>query len=324
MASTQAALGAEEVIPLTWNRRITRRAVAVAAAVLALTIAVAGCGSRQAPAGPPAAGSPAPPAGDRAQAAALARQLLGELVFPPGTQPARPSPLPSALRNPWAGPAGASAPGSVDLGRIDGVSLDPAAAQAFLLAHAPSAASLTGTGYQTGPGGITGRDLYFHLSSLPRGIDDAEVVQLIVPHGNVSALLATYVHVIWFPSRTAAEHIDPAAFAAVSIHAVFLNRKPHNVTRSFGSPASVASVAALLNGLAASPPTMTSCPSGVATFTVTFQPRTIRQPGVAVTTYGCAGAAVSVGGIPQPGLLDPRNAVAATAARLLRVSVTDT
>jgi hypothetical protein len=296
--------------------------MAAAAAVASMTVLLAGCGTDPGRTGRAESSQTGPQAGSRAQAEAFARQLMARLVFPSGTQPVRLSPLPSLLRDPWAGPGGSSAPGSVDVGRLDTVSLGLAGTQAFLLTHAPGGANLTGTGHQNGPDGDVERDLYIHLGSLPRGINDAEIVMLMIPRGATSTRIATYVRVIWFPSRTAAEHLDPADFGAVSVRATLLNPKLHNVTRTFRSSADLARLAGLLNGLSAEPNTMHTCPSSTATYQITFEPRTVQHSAVVVTTYGCYGATVTTGGVPQPALLDPGNAVAASAARMLGISST--
>ena len=245
-------------------------------------------------------GSRRPQAGTRAQAEALAGHLIARLVLPPGTEPARLSPLPATLRDPWGGPAGPAASGAVDRGRVDAASLTPADAEAFMLTHAPRGAGDAGTGQEKGSRGIIERYLYFQLGSLPKGIDSAEVQVLMVPRGAASTLIATYVHVAWFPSRTAAEHLDTARFGAVSIRAIVTNPKPRDVTRTFRSPADIAMLAGLLNGFAAAPKAARTCLSSSASFQITFQTRTAQQAGVTVFTYGCNSATITVGGVPQP------------------------
>jgi hypothetical protein len=302
---------------VSWNCLSIRR-LAAAAAVMTVAIMLAGCGTDTGHTGAAAeSGSAGPQAGSRAQAEAFARQLTARLVFPPGTQPARLSPVPASLRDPWADPAGSALAGAVNLGRLDAVALKPAAAEAFLLTHTPRGALSPGTGQQNGSRGITERYLYFQLGSLPRGINDAEVMMLMVPRGAASTLVATYVHVIWFPHRTAAEYLAAADFSAVSVKAVKLNPKPHDTTRTFRSPADIARLAGVLNGFAAAPATAHTCPASDASYQITFQPRAAERPAVVATTFGCYGATVTVGGVPQPALLDPRNTLPATAASLL-------
>ena len=178
---------------------------------------------------------------------------------------------------------------------------------------------MTGTGQENSPGGM--RYLYIHFGSrsLPRGINDAEATVLIVPRGAASTLISIYVHVLWFPSRTAAEHLDAADFGSVTVSAVVYGAKLYHVTRTFRSAADIAALARLLNGFSAAPDTTESCPSS-NTFQISFHPRAAEQAEVVVSTYGCYAATVTSDGVPQPALLDPTNAVAATAARMLGVS----
>jgi hypothetical protein len=205
----------------------------------------------------------------------------------------------------------------VDRGRVDAAGLTPAAAEAFMLTHAPKGAGDAGTGEEKGSRGIIERYLYFQLGSLPKGINDAEVQILMVPRAAASTLIATYVHVTWRPARTAAEHLDPASFGAVSVRAMVTYPKPRDVTRTFRSPADIAMLARLLNGFAAAPKTARTCPASAASYQITFTPRAAHQAGVTVITYGCNSATITVGAVPQPALLDPRNALATAAARLL-------
>jgi hypothetical protein len=178
---------------------------------------------------------------------------------------------------------------------------------------------MTGTGQENSAGGE--RELYIHLGahSLPHGINDAEAEVMMVPRGTALTLISIYVHVLWFPARTAAEHLDAADFGAVTVGAVVYGAKLHHVTRTFRSAADIAALARLLNGLPAAPDTIQSCPSG-NTFQISFDPRTAEQAQIVVATYGCYAADITSGGVPQPALLDRGNAVASAAARLLGVS----
>jgi hypothetical protein len=300
------------------NYRSARRVV-VGVAVASMAVLLVGCGTDPGSTARATSAVTGPQAGSRAQAETFARDLLTRFAVPAGTRPVRLSPVPLSLRNPWAGPAGSSAPGSVDLGQLDEVTLTSAATRAFMLTHEPSGADMTGTGQENSPDGV--RDLYIHLGSrfLPRGINAAEAVVLMVPRSAASTLMSIYVHVLWFPSRTAAEHLDAADFSAVTVSAVVNGAKLHRVTRIIRSAADIAALARLLNGFHAAPDTTQSCPSG-NTFQISFDPRTAEQAQVVVTTYGCYGATVTSRGVPQPALLDPGNAVATAAARMLGVS----
>jgi hypothetical protein len=296
-----------------------RRCLAVATAALTIAVILAGCGTD-----PGSAGSAqSSPTGSRAsgptEAETFARQLIAHIMLPPGSHPVRLTRVPLPLNDPWAGPAGSAAQGSIDLGQFDTTSLSPAASEAFLLTHALRGADAVGSGQENGPAGIVARDLYFHLGSLPRGIADAEVVLLMVPREAASTLIASYVHVAWSPSRKAAEYLNEADFGVMSVHVVFLNPTPHSVTKTFRSPADISELTRLLNGLSAEPDVVHTCPAEVASYQITFEPRSARQARVVITALGCYGVSVATSGIPQPALLDPRNAVVAAASRLLGV-----
>jgi hypothetical protein len=171
--------------------------VVVGVAVASMAVLLAGCGTDAGSTARATSAVMRPQAGSRAQAETFARDLLARFIVPAGTRPVRLSPVPLSLRSPWARQAGSSAPGSVDLGQLDEVTLTSAATQAFMLAHEPSGADMTGTGQENSPDGV--RDLYIHLGfrSLPRGINDAEAVVLMVPRRAASTLMSIYVHVLW-------------------------------------------------------------------------------------------------------------------------------
>lgn len=111
----------------------------------------------------------------------------------------------------------------------------------------------------------------------------------------------------------------PVRLSPVPISAVVYGAKLYRVKGTFRSAADIAALAGLLNGLPAAPDTTQSCPVS-NTFQIGFDPRTAGPAEVVVTTYGCYGATVTSGGIPQPALLDSGNAAAAAAARMLGIS----
>jgi hypothetical protein len=294
-----------------------RGVVCLSSAVLSMAVLLAGCAADPGRVSSADSSIVGPQAGSRAKAEAFDSLLLHRLAFPPGTQPAHLSHLPPVLKDPWAGSGESAPPGSVDLGQLDTVNLGSAATEGFLLRHSPSGAGSAGRGQENGPSGVIVRFLYFHPSSLPQGIDDAEIVILLVPQGAAATLIGAYVHVIWYPSRTAAEYLNTADFGSVSIRAIFLNPRPHEIKRTFRSPADIGKLAGLLNGLPAAPNAAISCPSASVSYQITFKTRTVGKADVVVTTDGCYAATVTSNGIPQPALLDIRNALPATAGRML-------
>ena len=295
-----------------------RRGVAwLSSVVVSMVVLLPGCGASPGSASTVDPRGAGPQAGSRAEAESLARLVLRRLAFPPGTQPAHLLHLPPVLDDPWDASGESAPPGSVDLGRLVRVSLGSAATEGFLLTHSQSGAGPAGTGQENGPHGLIERFLYFHLGSLPRGINDAEITILLVPQGAAATLVGAYVHVTWYPSRTAAEYLNTADFRSVSVRAVYLNPGPHQITRTFGSPADIGKLAGLLNGLAAAPDSVISCPSSNVSYQITFKTRTAGKADVVVTADGCYEVTITANGIPQPALLDNRNSVPAAAGRML-------
>ena len=122
------------------------------------------------------------------------------------------------------------------------------------------------------------------------------------------------------PGSAPSTVVNAASFRAVSIRAVVLNPKLHDVTNTFSSPATIASLAKLLNGLSPAVDSPESCPAEFVSYQITFEPRTARYAAVVVNTDGCDGATVTSAGTPRQVLNDPGNAVAGTAARMLGIS----
>lgn len=304
------------------THRAARPAATLLAGILTLAAVLAGCaapGSRPArpsrtpPSSPLTPGrSHEPPPGSRAEALALARQLLSGLVLPPGARPAQVSPLPQ--------PASSIAvAGSVNVHRVFMLRQSMAAAYSFLMAHLPAGMRRSGDGYGSGPAGVTVRNVTYALRSLSPGIREAGLVVTVVPRSGGSLLRAD-AQVVWFPPRSAAEHLDAARFHAVTISASGVtprSRRPHTVTRSVTSPDIISRLAQLLNGLQAAPDGPTSCPMVTASYRLAFAASAASPPDVVVSTDGCATDQISVHGKAQPALWDPAGKLAAAARRLL-------
>jgi hypothetical protein len=269
-------------------------AVLAATAVVTVAAVLAGCGTARARQGAsgtwgsaqaPAAGTPAqapasgppsgPPSSSRAQALALARRLLSHLVLPAGARPAHVSPLPPEIRTPAN-----SIIGSADVHQLFVLRQQMPAAHHFLLVHVPAGMRRDSTGQGNGPAGITMESVGYAPLSLPSGISQAELAATVVPGSAGGSLLRADAQVSWFPPRTAAEHLDPAGLASVTVVATLPtspNRRPPAASRVFTSPAVLARLARLLNGLpAAAQPRVTGCPASAATYTLRF---TATDPG---------------------------------------------
>ena len=307
-------------------------AIRTVAVTVAAAVALAACGSvvappasgprsspggtprasatRSAPATPSAAASPGPPAGSRAEAAALARLMLSRLRLPPGARRLPPGPLPPSLSQSATEIVGAAA--SLDQHQLFALTQPMDAAAAFLAAQVPPGLSPGGTGEGSGPSGVTMREVSDMVRSLPAGIAGAQLVLMVVPATSGGSLLRADAQVIWYPSRTAAEYIDPARYHVLSITVSVFGRRPHTVHTVVTSRAFIARLAETLNRMQAAPPGAVACPSDFEDYQLSFSASAHSRPAVVVsaTESGCGGAQVTVDGRAQPALAD-QGAVAA-------------
>lgn len=279
-------------------------AVSTAAAIL-----LAGCASG--PAGPgPGAGPRVVTSswanGTKAQAQALARHLLAELSFPPGTKPAHVRSLPSLLRD-YHGP-GAGWAGGQEILVAPG---NPRSVLERLDAHAPFS---TPTRY--GPALPTWSGIL--LPAPEPGIDAAQVSVGIATYSGATTLVTAHAYATWLPARTAAEHLEPFSFRAVTVGEDRLIPSSRQVTRTFTDPAVIVRLAAFVNGLPPAPAlTARSCAAVISRYTLRFTARETNGPAMVVSTVECGTDVITVNGKPQPGLWDTHARLAAMARELL-------
>jgi hypothetical protein len=319
-------------MPLPIRATLTAGASQAAAAVqavavpLAAAVALVACGSvvappasgpHSSPAGTPVTSAtrsapavPGPPAGSRPQAAALARQLLSRLRLPPGTRRLSADPLPPYLSQPATEIAGGTA--SLDQHQLFALAQPMDAAAAFLAARIPPGLSPGGTGESSGPDGVTMREVSDMVRSLPAGIAGAQLVLTVVPAASGGSLLRADAQVIWYPSRSAAEYIDPARYHVLSITVYIYGRRPHTVRTVVTSQAFIARLAETLDQMQAETTGAVACPADFEDYQLSFSVSRPSRPAVVVRTTesGCGGAQVTVNGRAQPGLAD-HGAVAA-------------
>ena len=279
-------------------------AVALAAAT---AIVLAGCAAG--PAGPrPGTGiaTSSRANGTRAQAMALARHLLAELSFPPGTKSAHVTSLPPVLRG-HQGPG----PGWAGGQEILVVPGNPRSALERLDAHAPfSTPTRYGSALPTWSGTL--------LPAPEPGIDAAQVSVGIAAYSGSTTLVAAYAYATWLPARTAAEHLDPSGFRAVTVGEDRLIPSSRAVTRTSTDPAVIARLAAFVNGLPPAPALIgRSCAVVFSRYTLRFTARDANGPAVVVSTVECGTDGITVNGKPQPGLWDTHARLAAMARQLL-------
>lgn len=292
-------------------------AAAVALAACGSVVAPPASGPHSSPGGTPLASAtrsvpaiPGPPGGSRAEAAALARQMLSRLRLPPGTRRLPPDPLPPSLHQPAA--QYALGPASFDQHQLFALAQPMDAVANFLVAWVPPGLSPGGTGEGSGPSGVTMREVSDMVRSLPAGVSAAMLVFTVVPATSGGSLLRADAQVIWYPPRTAAEYIDPARYHLLSITVSVFGRRPHTVHTVVTSRAFIARLAETLNRMQAEPPGAVACPADFEDYQLSFSVSAHSRPAVVVsaTESGCGGAQVTVDGRAQPALAD-QGAVAA-------------
>lgn len=300
------------------------------AAVAAL--ALAACGSAHAPgtgtaavtgqtggsgsqgtSGPPGSG---PPGGSRAEALALAKEMQSKLTVPPGTSPLR-GRLPQQLRQPGVMLGSATV---VDVHRQFALTLSPQAAARFFGGHAPAGMRFQSNGVDGSPGQAGyALDLGYVPRPLPSSIYRGELDLTVIPGPGGGSLVRADAQVIWYLARTVAEHIDPAHLGAVRLSADLLGSTSRHVTKWITARSVITELAAMLNGMHASPRLIMSCPAVFASYRIGFAATAHSRPGVVATLGGCLSDTVSVGGRQQPSLLDPSQSLTTAVRHLLGV-----
>lgn len=286
-----------------------RSFLAVAAAVL-----LAGCGTALAQPGTGHSGDRPRTAvvvdGSRAQAQAYVRHLMAELTLPDGSVPAHVRSLPQIVRA-----QAPDAPGWAGASRILLVPGQPLAVLQRISAHAPFHEPVI---YSATP------VMSSTMRPAPEPGIDAVILDLAVQaYSRTTTLVGAYAFAAWLPYRTAAEHLDPAGFRAVTISADQLIPRPHQARRTFTSAAVIAGLAAFLNGRPPAPAAAlagVSCPAPLVSFTLRFTAAGTQAPAVAVSTAGCLADTITVNDRQQPSLFDTAGGLASMARKLLGLS----
>jgi hypothetical protein len=255
--------------------------------------------------------SPSPAPSPAARGAKLASQLVAEMRFPAGTKPAALASVPAALRD--GGP-----PGShwAHAERLLVAPVKPAAVWAVLLAHKPfDEPGSMGAAGSNGP--VSSSAL---LEAPEPGIAAAEAAVTLEPWHNGSTLIAAYGFATWLPVRTAAEHLNPGSFRAVTVTASSIIPRQGSQTRTFTSAADINRITAFLNKLPAAPQLALPCPMPVTSYQATFAPKVKGGPRVTVSSSGCLTDQITVNGKAQPSVWDTSGGLAALLGGLLHGS----
>ncbi len=214
--------------------------------VLAAVALLAACGSvaapvargpRVHPGGAQLVARGGPPAGSRAEAVTLARLMLSRLRLPVGARRLPSAAVPPSLRSPslWGGAAG-----QLDLHQIYELRQPMDAVAAVLTVRVPAGMSQAGTGEGAGPSGVTSLEVSYTPRSVPAGIYMAQLVLTVVPvvpAGSGGSMVRADAQVIWFPPRTAAEHIAPARYHVLAITVTIYGRRLHTMHKVVTSQA---------------------------------------------------------------------------------------
>jgi hypothetical protein len=295
-------------------------------ACLAAAATLTACGS----VAPPASGThphpggttramTGPPAGSKAEAAALAQLMLSRLRLPPGASRLPSSPVPSSLSEPAAGYAGGSA--SLDQYQLFAAPQSMGTVAAFLAARAPAGMGKSGTGQGSGSAGGPFMEVSYLARPVPEGVAGAHLVLTVVPAASGGSLLRADAQVTWYPARTAAEYIDPARYHALTVTVTLYGQRVRTIGKVVTSEAVIARFAEALDRSPAEPPGTMACPAELADYRLAFSVSRHSRPVVVVWSaeWGCGGSAVTVGGHPQPALKD-NGAVAALADQVLHIA----
>ena len=186
---------------------------------------------------------------------------------------------------------------------------------AWVGAHLPPGFAPSGSGSGSGTGTGSGSwTSMFALPAVPGVLTQRELVVLAVRSGSRTAIRVD-AQVVWLPARLGAERVPPAA-RVLTVTPVFgLNPDPRaeRLDRAFTvtDPATVARIAAIVNGLTRFPDGTFSCPAesgGQMRLTFSTRPG---GPVVARLTAqygGCGIVSVRIGGRDMPGLSEyPRS-----------------
>lgn len=258
----------------------------------------------------PAGLAPTPPPGSRTQASRLAERLVAHVALPPGS--ARFSgPVPPVF-GPGTGP---SPPETVMASRIWTSPASTGQVSFFASAH-PVAGTRFLTAFSGSPGqpALGVDDL---LTALPPGIAQGIVDVAITPGNQGGSLVRVVAIVVWYPPRSPAERIPPG-MRAVTVSVTNLTVKPRVVVRTFTSPGIVDRLAALLNGMNASPSIAgRSCAADLISYRLAFATAPGAPPSFIATTGICGTVATVAHGTLQPLLADPNGMLSQIAISLL-------
>jgi hypothetical protein len=233
----------------------------------------------------------------RAQARALAEGMLARLARLPGARPYPVAALPEA-------PGQVGDPVSPASAIVNGAfrSAEPMPRLfAYLVAHPPAGMRQDpGTGYGVWAG-LAVQDVSFELRATPPGVASTLLDVTVAAKPGGGSLVVAGAEVFVYPLRTAAEHVNPAAWPVATIRL----EAQHSATRVIRSAAVIARLAGLLNRLPTQAGQTLSCPAISTVYVLAFARSAAGPPGLTFTTNLCWVVVPSAAGRAQPPLADP-------------------
>jgi hypothetical protein len=248
-------------------------------------------------------GIPAPPAGSRAEATALARLMLSRIDLAVGARRLPPMPVPAALRQPALFGLAAA---SLDLHELFVLPQPMATAASFLGAHVPNGMSQYSSGGLGGPTGLQSQAVSYMVRSVPAGVYMAQLVLTVAPSASGGSVLRADAQVLWYPPRTAAEYIDPGRYHVLTITVTTYGTRLHTFRKVVTSQAVIAQLADVLDRSRVLPSMTISCPATFAYYQLGFAVAEHSQPVIVLhaAESSCEGIQIRVRGRKQPSLQD--------------------
>jgi hypothetical protein len=279
-------------------------------AIAAAGVLLSGCGAAAAQPGgrtPHSVALMAPAASAstlRERALALAERYIGELRPPHGTRTVHLKKLPPPLNQPQP----ALQPGWVRVTETLEAPTQPESAWTTMLARTP---------LNDGPM-EPGESASAILPAPESGIDVAAFGVTLVRLSSSTVLIFVDAEAVWLPTRTAAEHLNPAAFRSVTISAQPWQGRI--TKRTFTSEPDIARLTSIINTGVPAPLAVVggmSCAPVAIVYTLRFTPRAADGPSVVVAMGACPHAyGITVNGKQQPSLWDNGKLRAAAASLL--------
>jgi hypothetical protein len=288
-----------------WPLRLPR----LLSAVVCAAIALSGCGSQSSGSQPGAARSSTAsprttgPASPGQRAVADAARIMASFPRPPGA--VRTGPI-ASLSQSGARPVTPDLASVTRWWRVPG---RPQEVLAWIGAHLRPGFTPAGTG--TGSGSWTS---VFALPAVPDVLTQRELVVLAVRSESQTAIRVD-AQVVWLPARPVAERVPPAA-RVLTVAPVFgfsPDPRAERLDRAFTvtDPATVARIAAVVNGLTRFPGGAFSCPAeSGGQMRLTFSTRPGGRVVARLTAQygGCGVVSVRIDGRDMPGLSEyPRS-----------------